>query len=302
MYTKILVPLDGSWMSEKIVPYARFFAHALKIPVELLQVIDPDSMQILRDPASEPLNVVETKLRSVSRTYLERMGGAFSDEINIRCSVEVGKPTEVILARAAVDSGILIAMSTHGHSGVTRWFLGSVAEKVLQASTNHLLLVRKSNQRSDNEIVNLTTVLVPLDGSSLAEKVLIHVASLAQKLNLEVIVLRIYDLPVSSYFVTEDYIPDMRQLSQNLEAETKHYLEMKAQQLLARGVERVSTMAISGKAADTIIDMAWKTPDNLVMMCTHGRSGIGRWVIGSVASRVVRHSNDPVLLIRPAEY
>ncbi|NIM21939.1 MAG: universal stress protein, partial [Candidatus Latescibacteria bacterium] len=109
---------------------------------------------------------------------------------------------------------------------------------------------------------------------------------------------RVHDLPLSSYFATEDYIPDLRQLSQRLEEEAKNYLETKARQLRVSEVANVSTLAVSGKAAEKIIDVAWKTNDNLVMMCTHGRSGIGRWVIGSVTSRVVRHSNDPVLVIR----
>lgn len=299
MYTKILVALDGSWMSEGILPHARFFANALKVSVELLQVIEPDIIQTLYDPQrGQDLDVVEGHLKSVSQTYLERVASSFQDKDRVNCTVEVGKPAEVIIDKARREKELLVAMSTHGHSGMKHWFLGSVTEKVLYATTNHLLLVRRKEESGEPEPASLKTILVPLDGSKLAEQVLTHVASLAQRLRLGVILVRVHELPLSSYLATEDYVPDLPQLSQRLEEEAKNYLEMKAQQLRAKEVENVSTLALSGKAAEKIIDVAWKTTDNLVMMCTHGRSGIGRWVIGSVTSCVVRHSNDPVLVIR----
>ena len=77
------------------------------------------------------------------------------------------------------------------------------------------------------------------------------------------------------------------------------YLNKKAEVMKKLGVDRVSTIAEYGFAADEIISLARKTPDNLIAMCTHGRSGVKRWVLGSVTETVVRHSGDPVLVTRP---
>jgi nucleotide-binding universal stress UspA family protein len=77
------------------------------------------------------------------------------------------------------------------------------------------------------------------------------------------------------------------------------YLDGKVETLQAQGFPRVIATAIDGKPAEVIIDLAQKTPESLIAMCTHGRSGIGRWVLGSVAERVIQHSRNPVLLLRP---
>ena len=92
----------------------------------------------------------------------------------------------------------------------------------------------------------------------------------------------------------------LRQIEGRVKEQTQSYLEEKAAQLKREGLDKVSTKLLEGGAAGTIIDLAQKTPDNLVAMCTHGRSGVGRWVLGSVTDRVVRHCGDPVLVVRAA--
>jgi nucleotide-binding universal stress UspA family protein len=77
------------------------------------------------------------------------------------------------------------------------------------------------------------------------------------------------------------------------------YLERKSQELRAQGLERVCSTVSEGDPAAEIIDLALKTPDNLIAMSTYGRSGVGRWVLGSVAEKIVQHSRDPVLIVRP---
>jgi nucleotide-binding universal stress UspA family protein len=76
------------------------------------------------------------------------------------------------------------------------------------------------------------------------------------------------------------------------------YLEAKVDELRQNGVEKVSSILLLGSGADEIIDLARTTPDNLIAMCTHGRSGVKRWALGSVTEKVVRHSGDPVLVVR----
>jgi len=298
MYTRVLIPLDGSKVAGQVLPYARFFARRLKIPVELLGVIDPDSVAPILDPATgHYVDTVVAERQRNSASYLRAIAPLLNG-VTVRCAVEKGKPEEVVIEKAAADKETLIAMATHGRSGVQRWLLGSVAEKVLRGATNHLLLVRASNEGKIVGEANLKTVVVPLDGSKLAEKVLPYVVYLANAMNLEVILVRAYALPMSAYYDTEDYVPNYEGRSAQLKEEAREYLELKVNELKKQGLEKVSSALFEGSGADKIIELAQKTPDNFIAMCTHGRSGIKRWVLGSVTEKVVRHSGDPVLVIR----
>jgi nucleotide-binding universal stress UspA family protein len=81
--------------------------------------------------------------------------------------------------------------------------------------------------------------------------------------------------------------------------EANEYLEKKAVEIKKLGVEKVALVTKEGFAADEIIALARKTPNNLLAMCSHGRSGVNRWLLGSVAETVVRHSAGPILITRP---
>ncbi len=203
----------------------------------------------------------------------------------------------MIVDKASANADTLIAMSTHGRSGVQRWFIGSVADKVLHICTNPLLLVRTAGKEASNEQAALNTVIVPLDGSPLAELVLPHITAMAKEQNIEVVLVRAYNIPTETYS-GEGYMPDVEGLLESLKEEAKEYLEKTVKQLSTDGVKKVSYVLAEGEAAGKIIDLARETPDNLVAMCTHGRSGVTRWVLGSVTDRVVRHCGDPVLIIR----
>lgn len=301
MYTKILVPLDGSELSERVLPYARSFAKALKLPVELLQVIDPAVIETLSDPErGRYVDIVEADMKGNVQDYLSQVAGSFEGASTVTCVVRIGNPAEIIADRGSADPGILIAMSTRGRSGVQRWVLGSVADKVLHSIVSDMLLIRgDGSSRSDGEAM-LKTVVVPLDGSHIAEKVLPHAVGLAKNMKLEVILLRAYSLPASIYFSGEEYGPDLGQLTEQIREEAREYLEAKVQALRSEGLESVSSVLLQGEGAAEIIDTAQKTPDNLVAMCTHGRSGLSRWVLGSVTERVILHSGDPVLVVRAA--
>ncbi len=293
MYKKILVALDGSDLSEGILPYARSFAKTLKIGVELLHVIDPT----LRPTTVEHGRYRDMLIaeREKNGDYLKKVAISFSDALTVDCTVEVGNPAEVIVDRAAADTGTLIAIATHGRSGVQRWLLGSVADKVLHAANNHLLLVRTTEETRNIEAVSLKSVLVPLDGSGLAESVIPHVVELAKEMKFEIVLLRVFGFPTGYY--AEGYSLDER-LWDLIRDEAKDYLEEKVKQLKSEGLTGVTSVLLEGFAAERIIDLAQKTPQNLVAMCTHGRSGVGRWVLGTVTDRVVRHSGNPVLVIR----
>src|SRR3970282_371379 len=117
----------------------------------------------------------------------------------VACSVEIGNPAEAIVRKGSGQGGTLVAMATHGRSGIRRWLLGSVTEKVLRATNNHLLLVRPTGDAKVKGMVKLDTALVALDGSPLAERVIPPVALLSKKMDMEVMLLRVYALPRTSY-------------------------------------------------------------------------------------------------------
>jgi nucleotide-binding universal stress UspA family protein len=139
-----------------------------------------------------------------------------------------------------------------------------------------------------------------LDGSALAEKVLPHVIALAKRIDLEVNLVQAYTVPPESYIVGDGlYMDVLRRQAEAIHKGVDDYLSAKTQELQAEGVSRVVAVAVKGDAAEEIIDLARKTPNCLIAMSTHGRSGIGRWILGSVAAKVVHHSRNPVLVIRP---
>lgn len=304
MYKKIVVPLDGSRLSEAILPYARSFARALEAPVELLIVTSPEVISGFTDPRQgRYVDVVEANMKRDSREYLQRIAGSFAGPARVSCSAEIGNAAEVIVEKGSVEREALIAMATHGRSGLQRWLLGSVADKVLHATANPLLLVRPTEQASAEGEAALKKIVVPLDGSDLAESVLPHVKPLAQKMGSEVVLLRVYSLLTGGYVAeAEAYTPALDRFLEELKEDATKYLEEQARRLSHGGLKNVSYVVMEGDSAGVIIDFARKTPDNLIGMCTHGRSGVGRWVLGSVTDRVVRHSGDPVLILRaPAQ-
>ena len=299
MYTKILTPLDGSTTAEKALPYARFLAGALKLPIELLAVVDIAEMatHLSADRARHLDTIIQDIVRH-SEEYLKRVAGSLPGG-STKCMVEKGRAEQVIVETAAADKGTLVAMATHGRSGINRWLLGSVAEKVLRGTSNPLLLVRATEEAKIEGAASFRSVVVPLDGSEVAESVLPTVAELAKSLKLEVVLFRAYNIPYNAYTTGEGYYAmDFEEMLKAMREETVDYLEKKTEAVKKLGIDKVSYSVKEGFAADEIISLTQKTPDGLIAMCTHGRSGVKRWMLGSVTETVVRHTSDPLLVIR----
>jgi len=299
MYNRMLIPLDGSKTAEKVLPYARSLAKRLKIPVELMAVIDiaEMAMHISPERARYLDTLVQEGIRS-SQDYLKEIAGSFTG-LTVTCTVDKGRAEDAIIESAAKSKDTLIAMATHGRSGMKRWMLGSIAEKVLRGATNPLLLIRAEENAPTEGDAAIKSVIVPLDGSDLAESVLPMIIEVAKTLKLEVVLFRAYNIPANTYAGVEDYYAvNYEQIRSEIKSEAQDYLDKKVQELKRKGVESVSYILPEGYAADEIIALGRKTPDNLIAMCTHGRSGVKRWVLGSVTEKVVRHSGDPVLVSR----
>jgi nucleotide-binding universal stress UspA family protein len=301
MFSRILIPLDGSRTAEAALPYARALAESLKIPLEFLGVVDISgaAARAIAGKARYLGTLIEEGERA-NEDYLHRVA-AKTASLESRCSVERGKPAEVIVRHAGGDQGVLIAMASHGRTGLSRWLLGSVAEKVLRTASNPLLLVRAVDDAAEPSQVSLKSIIVPLDGSMLAESVLPAAAAFAGCFDVEVVLFRAYELPASAYYGKEDHLPDYEAMKDEIREGAQNYLEAKAQALKSRGLTRVRTALAEGPGAQEVLRIARAHADSLVAMCTHGRSGVKRWLIGSVTEKVVRHSENPMLVIRGAQ-
>jgi len=296
----MLIPLDGSKLAENVLPYARTLAKTLDLRIELLSVVD--TMDFAKTTHAGHVRdfdpIIEAAVRE-GEQYLENVARSFTGKTVDNCVVEQGQADQIIIEKAARDKETLIGMATRGRSGIHRWLMGSVAEKVLRGATNPLLLVRGDEEGKSDGAATLKSIVVPLDGSKLAETVLPRAVELAKKLSLEIVLTRAYQIPLSTYGVADAaYIPNPNALMNVVKEEASAYLETKVNELRQTGVEKVSSILLVGSGADEIIDLARTTPDNLIAMCTHGRSGVKRWALGSVTEKVVRHSGDPVLVVR----
>ncbi|HTN71917.1 MAG TPA: universal stress protein [Methylomirabilota bacterium] len=297
MYSKILVPLDGSATAEAVLPYAEAFAAGFKTAVELVSVIDIGAMMthLAADKVHKLDTLIATEEKNSAR-YLENAAKIFS-RFPTECRIVRGHPAETILETTSKDRDTLIAMATHGRSGAKRWLLGSVAEKVLRGTTNPLFLVRAAAAKaSPQRIIN--SIVVPLDGSVLAEQILPTVANWARALDVEVTLIRAFEFPASAYYGSEDDLPDYAAFREKARKESAEYLKEKEDFLVGQGVRTVSTLTMEGPAADEIISYAQTAPRAVIAMSTHGRSGVRRWILGSVTEKVVRHGDDPVLVVR----
>ena len=299
MVKKILVPLDGSKTAEHALPLARFLARRLGLSVQFLSVID--LTELARSvSAAEGLyldTLVADDMRK-SEEYLAQTAKTFPGSA-VQWLVAKGKAADVIIETAAADNATLIAMATHGRSGLNRFLLGSVADKILRGASNPVLLVRATEGVQTDGEEPFTSIVVPLDGSEIAESVLPAVVELAQRLDSEIVLFRAYNVPHSIYGGEDGRQPAIvAELIGGIKAEARDYLEKKTVELRERGARKVSYTLREGLSADQIIALARKTPDNLIVMCSHGRSGVKRWVLGSVTETVVRHSGDPVLVMR----
>lgn len=218
-----------------------------------------------------------------------------------------GWPEQAIIDHASLDPDALIVMSTHGRGGFARWALGSVTDRVLHTAPNPLLIVRAAADEAAP--AEVSTVLAPLDGSDLAEAALEHAVDLAVALDAGVTLVRVS--PTRDYYRNRLVGPAsaagyslgtwIQELMRGDEEEARDFLAGVRRGLAAERpeVNRVETLhLLHDSPAQAIIDQAALQP-TLVAMASHGRSGLGRMVMGSVADRVVRHSSAPVLLIRP---
>jgi len=291
VYDKILVPLDGSALAEVTLAYAPGLAARLHSSITLVYVTAPDDVT---SPFMYEcyLKEIADRTKAVAEERASETGGG---EIKVDYKVLKGDAAEEIVDYANKAKIDLIVMTTQGRSGVKRWALGNVANKVSRATRKQVFLIRAKGAKTDVDMVGLSKVLVPVDGSKESEYILRYVTYMATELNLEVTLLHFWAFGIAS--------PSVESLKQ-IDKEQKrreNYIKRLAALLKQKGVN-VNSAFIKGMAggeAEEIIKLAEEGNFSLVAMTTHGRSGVGRWIFGSNAEKVLAEGSTPLLLVRP---
>lgn len=305
----ILVPLDGSSLAERVLPYVREIAKVAKVDVTLLQVLDDrgqeafiaeDSLVLhaAGNSASAPRRLpYDTEDAEYARGYLaDQVADLKCEGIEVAAVIRVGSPAEIIVEMAG-SRDTMIAMATHGYSGVRRLALGSVADKVVHLSEGPVFLVRGDIDVPQPQFRRL---LVPLDDTPVAKQVLPCAIDFAEKAGAELLLLRAVEPFIDHYAELQPFgytqPPDEQWLMEQ-RAEIKRELLSHAE-IVRQHHAATRAMVCDGPPADVIVEEADRLGADLIVMATHGRSGLRRWAMGSVADTVLHHTHKPMVLVR----
>jgi nucleotide-binding universal stress UspA family protein len=286
MLATIIVPLDGSDFAARALPHAAVLGRSSGAKLVLVRVLAhraPGSAVDELEAIQAALNLDAEALRADGlrvETIVRRVHHVHADGV-ARAIAEV----------ADDQQAELIVMSTHGRGGLGRWVYGSVADSVLQQSTTPVLLVSPhvdSPLPTDRRL----RVLVPLDGSDLGEEAIETADLLAGTFDTELTVLQVVE-PLSY---------PLHYLPYDLDAElgaARQYLQTQVDRLQARN-RRVTARATTGNPSWVVAQVSREVEADVVVMATHGRTGLDRLVLGSVATATLQRADVPVLLVRPA--
>lgn len=301
MFRNVLVPLDGSELAERALPYAVRLASAAHGELILLRVAlaSPSTRIDGADWESEQVEAVEE-----AEAYLLNVADTLDASLPVKTSAPYGRAARKILEAIEALGADGVVMATHGRTGPAHLVYGSVAEAVLADSPVPVFLVHARPGEAAASPFNASGVraLVPLDGSALAEAALPAAADLVGTTG-ELVLVTVLQPP--DHVERDENGRVLAYLDQQEEAltrEARDYLSQLAQQLahLYPGM-RVSAYVRIGEPAPGIVVAAADRNADIVVMATHGRTGLRRAVLGSVAGAVLRAGNTPVLLIGPHE-
>ena len=293
-YRKILLPLDGSPLAANVLEHINWLARPGSASLILVSAIDTWRYAI---PSQEfVMHDLVAGVRTGTAQYLEEVRQQFAQKgYQVTTQLVDGEPAQVILDVASEQGADLIAMSTHGRSGLARWTLGSVAERVLHGASVPIFLVRSSTKLVNHKPQK---ILVPLDGSTVAEAALAQAEALARTNNAQILLLQVIQrLDERSQSLLFRNAATAKEIFAEWRAGAESYLELIVDRLARAGVTADYRVTVDNP--DQAICILTKGDNiDLVVMGTHGRSGVGRWVYGSVANQVLRGAHSPLLLVR----
>lgn len=283
----ILVPLDGSEEALSALPYAAVLA-GRNGPIELLTVVHSE-----QDLANGGEASVQAALDAAGADL--RAHG-----YDVKARILVGDPAGHIVEAAANGGAYMIVMASHGRGAIDRLIHGSVAEKVAREATVPVMVVRSAPAAKGP--ATISRLVLPLDGSPLAEASLPVATALARHLGIPLEVVRAVNIAefMPPAVGMGEAIPfDVYdQTQEELEQDARQYLDGQAEKLRAEGLT-VTTQILSGPPAAAISE-ATKAGDVIVLV-SNERSGVMRWLMGSVAEELIRADDVPVVLVPASE-
>ncbi len=299
MYHDILVPFDGSPFSARALPIATALARRTQATMHLVMVHDPSSfIPFVAGEIAVPVYDAElvNERRVEDQRLLDAEAALLSAQgITIVARLLEGTTVEALLEYGREVGADLTVMTTHGRSGFSRLRLGSVATAYLTRTVAPVLLVRGGGSE-DLPTVPSGTLLCPLDGSDMSERILPHAGAFAQALGLT---LALFSVSVPRAMPMSPFGTELLADPDALSAE-EHGRESYLEQMLSQCPPGTTTNAVSDLAVGrAILDEAVRSGAGAVAMATHGRTGLVRLMLGSVADEVVRHTALPVLIYRP---
>ncbi|MBV7339502.1 universal stress protein [Chloroflexi bacterium TSY] len=301
MFRRIIVPLDTSELAEAILPYIQQLDPNQRAEIMLVSVLESNHYGYAL-ASNDP--VVATRLFSTLNETYEHYLSVIKESLNAQgysaqAEIVRGDAAQSIVDAAEQFNADLIAMTTHGRTGIARWALGSVADRIIRTADQPVFLVR--NEIEIPEKPSLKRILVPLDGSELAETAFTQAQTLAKELSGSIVTLRVLE-PFSrlerELIWQQHLVVDDVEFERRTDAE--EYLHKIESRMDAADIPCESKL-YSGNPVSAIQQVTKEEEIDLIVMSTHGRSGYSRWVYGSVASRVLHSANCPLLLIRGIE-
>jgi len=290
MYERIMVPLDGASAAERVLPYAEEIGSKFNSELTLVSVAEPTS--------TESDHLFRTYLKTIQekvRTDLKDWGA--KPVTPVKVEVLFGKPADEILTDVADRNISLLVMASGARSDEGPWLLGNIAARVLRATTTPVLLVRKEAPDEGLQRKRLIEkILVPLDGSKVAEQIIPHAEGLASAMGGEVILFQAYE-SLGRMLSGEGFRIMSEEINKRREEEAKAHIKSRAKLFREKGLTVLEVVACR-EAAGEILGYAESSAVDIITMSTHGRSGIKRWVFGSVTDKVLHAGDMPVLVVR----
>jgi nucleotide-binding universal stress UspA family protein len=304
MYQSILVPLDGSQFAEQALPLALSIANRAGASLEVVRV---HVLYALQEPACSwlPFDPREDAIfKEHERAYLDAVVRRLqrTASVPVTSALADGSTVDGILERARTKAADLIVMTTHGRGPMSRLWLGSVAVELVRHGPAPILLVRpQEDSTAPPPEPTPRRILIPLDGSELAERVLEPATALGSLVDAEYVLIRAVEsssLPVGCPFVAELTAAEQLRLEKR-KAEAEAYLDRVAEGLHAKAFRAQTHVVVGESAAAAVLDVVRSQNIDLVAIATHGRSGFKRLILGSVADKIVRGTLTPALVYRP---
>ncbi len=293
----IVVPLDGSELSERAIPYAALYAKTFGGRILLATVWEGAEQALIAtlpavadDLFKEGQQHYEKYLAKVAEKYL-------ADGVKIDAEVLTGNPADTILKTIEERHAGVLALATHGRSGLGRWWYGSVAGEIAQQAAIPRIIVGPKVLSQPTKAIKVDGVLVPLDGSKLSESALDHGVRIAKAFGAALHIVQAIS-PVSQTYLFD--IPSVTSvdIQSKIEEGVEEYVKTCGQRHAAEVDVKMSVLR--GPPADVLVDYVEAQGIDLVVMASHGRGGLARVALGSVADRMLQ-SDAPVFLIRPVE-